>query len=189
MIAASLDAVQETVYTQLRRIVRRSMVLQIVRLRVNTVRERLGLMAPPEPPLQSYAAKPAPRIAEGLTIARQAIERITSSAAGMNARTAIVLMPARFQLDDRDYGRLKDAVAQSGGELVRDAATHRFDAILEPLALPQLDLLPVLRATGRGADLFFKENVHLTPPGHEVVGSALANFVRERRLLGGEDER
>jgi hypothetical protein len=182
--------VRDTVYTHLRRLVRRSMVLQIVRLRVNMVRERLGLVTPPEPPLQSYAANPAPRIAEGLTIARRSIERIAAAASGMNARTAIVLMPARFQLDDGDYGRLKAAVAQTGGELVRDAATHRFEAALRRLPVPRLDLLPALRATGRpGPDLFFQANVHLTPLGHRVVAGAIADFLRQQRLLGPEDER
>lgn len=185
-----LDAVRDSLYTQLRRLVRRSMVLQIVRLRVNMVRERLGLVTPPEPPLQSYAAKPAPRIAEGLAIARRSIERIAAAASAMNARTAIVLMPARFQLDDGDYGRLKTAVAQTGGELVRDAATRRFEAALAPLSIPRLDLLPALRATGRpGPELFFQANVHLTPLGHRVVAGALADFLRQQRLLAQEDER
>ena len=37
-------------------------------------------------------------------------------------------MPARFQVDDGDYGRLREVVAAAGGTLVRDAATERFDA-------------------------------------------------------------
>lgn len=31
-----------------------------------------------------------------------------------------IVMPARFQIDDADYGRLREAVAQAEGELVRD---------------------------------------------------------------------
>jgi hypothetical protein len=92
-------------------------------------------------------------------------------------------MPARFQVDDADYGRLREIVAQSGGELVRDAATARFDAALGPLPLPRLDALPALRAALPGPDLFFQETVHLTPRGHQVVAAALERFLRERRLL------
>ena len=177
-------AARESAYTTLRRLVRRSMVLQILRLRVNTALERLGFsLAPPEPPLQSYAANPAPRIGEGLVVARDAIERIAASASRLNARTAIVLMPARFQVDDGDYGRLKTSVAETGGELIRDAATGRFQEALEPVPLPRLDLLPELRAQLPGPDLFFQTNVHLTPHGHRVVADALADFIRQHGLF------
>ena len=60
---------RDTVTTRLRRLVRRSMVLQILRLRVIAATERFTQrLAPPEPPLQSYAATPAPRIAHGLDV-------------------------------------------------------------------------------------------------------------------------
>ena len=160
------------------------MVLQIVRLRLLPITERVSpALAPPEPPLQSYAAHPAPRIAEGLAITRQAIDDINRRAEAAGARTAIVLMPARFQVDDGDYGRLVDIVAASGGKLIRDAATERFTQALDPLGLPQLDVLPALRAALPGPDLFYQETVHLTPRGHEVVADALARFIDDRHLL------
>ena len=185
-----LATARETIHTQLRRLVRRSMVLQILRLRARTVMERLGFsFTPPEPPLQSYAAEAAPRIGEGLAIARKAIERIVAAASGLGARTAIVLMPARFQVDDEDYGRYETIVAEAGGELIRDAATHRFHATLEHVPVPQLDLLPALRAHLPGPRLFFETNVHLTPRGHQVVAHALANFLRQHGLLEQEHDR
>jgi hypothetical protein len=92
-------------------------------------------------------------------------------------------MPARFQVDEGDYSRLREIVAQSGGELVRDAATDRFAAALGELRLPMLDLLPPLRAAMPGPDLFFQENVHLTPRGHALVAETLARFLREHTLL------
>jgi lysophospholipase L1-like esterase len=185
-----VEAARETLRTHLRRLVRRSMVLQVIRLRVNMVLGRLGFsLTPPEPPLQSYAANPAPRIAEGLEIARRAVERIAATAARVNARTAIVLMPARFQIDDSDYGRLKTIVGDAGGELVRDAATVRFNEALVSVDVPRLDLLPVLRATLPGPELFFQTNVHLTPHGHRVVADALARFIRAHHLLEAERDR
>ncbi|MEO7272754.1 MAG: hypothetical protein ABIX28_15415 [Vicinamibacterales bacterium] len=177
-------AVAESMTTRLRRIVRRSMVLQLLRLRVVSATERFrGVLAAPEPPLQSYAATPAPRIAEGLEVTRQCVREISALAAANGARTAIALMPARFQVDDPDYGRLKEAVAAAGGDLQRDAASARFAAALAPLALPQLDLLPALRRALPGTDLFFQETVHLTPRGHEVVAAALDAFIAEHHLL------
>jgi hypothetical protein len=178
------SAVGESLSTRLRRIVRRSMVLQVLRLRVVSATERFsGALGTPEPPLQSYAATPAPRIAQGLTITRECVAEIASTASASGARTAVMLMPARFQIDDADFGRLKEAVAQSGGELVRDAATSRFDAALAGLSLPRLDVLPALRAALPGPDLFFQQTVHLTPRGHEIVADALDRFIQQQHLL------
>lgn len=174
---AAGEAVGESVATRLRRLVRRSMVLQILRLRVVSATERLTPTVAPEPPLQSYAASPAPRIAEGLEIATRAIDDIAKTAAGAGADTAVVLMPARFQVDDPDYGRLAEAVRASGGTLVRDAATERFDRALAPLPIPRLDVLPALRRALPGPDLFYQETVHLTPRGHQVVAEALDEFL------------
>jgi len=179
---SATEIVSGSLLTRLRRLVRRSMVLQIVRLRFITATERLTTtLAPPEPPLQSYAANPAPRIAQGLAISRGCLEDIAATASAAGAATGLVLMPARFQVDDADYGRLKEAVSQAGGELVRDAATERFDQALAPLPIPRLDLLPALRRALSGPDLFFQETVHLTPRGHEVVAEALDRFLEAHR--------
>jgi lysophospholipase L1-like esterase len=184
------EAVTDTVATRLRRLVRRSMVLQLLRLRVVSATDRFsGTLSAPEPPLQSYAAHPAARIADGLAVSRQCVRDIAATAAATGASTAIALMPARFQVDDADYGRLREAVAAAGGELQRDAATERFDAALAELPLPRLDLLPALRHALPGPDLFFQETVHLTPRGHRVIADALDRFIDEHHLLAAEPAR
>jgi lysophospholipase L1-like esterase len=175
--------VSESLMTRLRRIVRRSMVLQILRLRILAATERFRNLTPPEPPIQSYAADPAPRIAEGMVITTRALETITAEAGSLGAQSAIVLMPARFQVDDADYGRLRDIVRDAGGELVRDAATDRFARALGTLPVPRLDVLPAMKRALPGPDLFYQRTVHLTPRGHRVVADALVKFVEEARLL------
>ena len=178
------DAVTESLSARLRRVVRRSLVLQVLRLRVVSVTDRLSnWLSPPEPPLQSYAAKPAARVAEGLRVSADCVRQIAADAAAAGARTMVMLMPARFQVDDADYGRLKDIVSGSGGSLVRDAATVRFAEALRPLGLPEFDALPPLRAALPGPDVFFQQTVHLTPRGHRVVADALARFIRAQGLL------
>ena len=173
------ERISESTITRLRRIVRRSMVLQILRLRVVAVTSRLtSRIAPPEPPLQSYAEHPAPRIAEGLRIARECIEQIAAEATAVGARTMVMLMPARFQVNDVDYGYLKAAVEAAGGRLLRDEATRRFDAAISPLGIPRFDALPPLRLAG--PDVFFLQTVHLTPRGHVVVADALEAFIRQQ---------
>jgi lysophospholipase L1-like esterase len=181
---AATEVASQSLNARLRRVVRRSLVLQVLRLRVVSVTDRLSTFAsPPEPPLQSYAAKPAQRIADGLRVSADCVRQLASDAARDGARTAIVLMPARFQVDDADYGRLKDIVSGAGGTLLRDAATARFADALRPLGLPQFDALPSLRAALPGPDVFFQQTVHLTPRGHRVVADALAQFLRGQGLL------
>jgi hypothetical protein len=175
------DAVSESVASRLRRIVRRSMVLQVLRLRVISVTDRLSnWVSPPEPPLQTYAAKPAARIADGLRVSRECVEAIASDAAATHARTMVLLIPARFQVDDADYRHLREAVEGTGGHLVRDAASERFNDALSTLAIPRLDALPALRAALPGPDVFFQQTVHLTPRGHQIVAAALDEFLRRQ---------
>jgi len=171
--AATSDAAASLV----RRVTRSSMVLQNVRLRWDLLQSAVeGPGA--ERPLTSYLASPPPDVINGLAVSRRAFGLIAERAAARGARTGLVLMPARFQTDDADYERLRAIVAAGGDTLVRDAATERFRDALTPLALPMTDLLPALRAQPNRHELFFQENVHLTPRGHVVVGEALLTFVR-----------
>ncbi len=180
---ARTPSLSDSLASRGRRLVRRSMVLQTIRLRVVTATDRFRSFSPPEPPVQSYAAQPAPRIAEGIALTRGAVLAITSEAAALGATSAIVLMPARFQVDDGDYGRLRDIVSQAGGELVRDAATERFDRALADVPVPRIDMLPALRRSRPGPDLFFQTTAHLTAHGHRVVAGALAEFLEAHPLL------
>ena len=153
------------------------MVLQVLRLRVTAATSRFaGVTGRPEPPVQSYAASPAPRIAQGLAITRRVVESMIAESAARGARTAVVLMPARFQVDDADYGRLRQIVSEAGGELVRDGATIRFKEALRGIDAPVFDPLPAMRAALPGPDLFFQQTVHLTPRGHEIVADAVEQF-------------
>ncbi|HTM26737.1 MAG TPA: hypothetical protein VL225_16180 [Vicinamibacterales bacterium] len=175
------ESASESLISRVRRIVRHSMVLQVLRLRVVSVTDRFShWLSPPEPPLQSYAATPAPRIAEGLQISRDCVRGIAQDAEAVSAPTIVMLMPARFQVDDADYGRLKQIVEAAGGTLVRDGATARFDEALAPLGLARFDALPALRAAPPGPDVFFQQTVHLTPRGHEIVADALEQFLRRQ---------
>jgi hypothetical protein len=147
-----------------------------VRLRYDAFRARLSGPAP-ERPLTSYLADPPREVLHGLQVSRDAFARIAERAAGIGARTGLVLMPARFQTDDGDYGRLEAAVSQAGGTLIRNAATDRFWHTLTPMGLPIVDLLPVLESQPDRSGLFFQGNIHLTLRGHQVVADALAEFV------------
>jgi lysophospholipase L1-like esterase len=182
--ASAFASASEDAARAVRRVVRRSMVLQMARLRAEMVLARFGTSrAAPERPLATYLADPPAEVARGLAAAADAVGAVARLARQRGAATGVVLMPARFQVDDGDFERLAAAVRAAGGTLVRDAATERFRRALAPLGLPTLDLLPVLRGEPDPAGLFFQENVHLTPRGHRVVGDALARWLEHEGLI------
>ena len=81
--------VSQPLVGRLRRLVRSSMVLQVLRVRVVSVTGRLSnWVSPPEPPLQTYAANPAPRIAEGLRVSRDCVEAIATTRSPGTAASA-----------------------------------------------------------------------------------------------------
>lgn len=174
-------AASEAAVTSLRRLTRASMVLQIVRLRLDLLKSRFASAAP-ERPLASYLTDAPADIMHGFDVSAHAFDLIAKRATADGASTGIVLMPARFQTDDGDYGRLADTVRAAGGVLDRNAATERFKHAVAPLGLPTFDLLPTLAAQPDRTGLFFQRNVHLTPRGHEVVGDALFGFLESSGL-------
>jgi lysophospholipase L1-like esterase len=167
--------------TAFRRLTRSSMVLQILRLRFDLLKSRFTTAAP-ERPLASYLHDPPADVMHGFDVAAHAFDLIAKQAAQNGASTGLVIMPARFQTDDGDYGRLAEIVRAAGGVLDRDASTERFVRAVAPLGLPTFDLLPTLAAQPDRSGLFFQRNVHLTPRGHQVVGDALFGFLESSGL-------
>ena len=164
-----------------RKLIRASVALQNVRLRWDQLKSKVTTQTP-ERPLASYLSDPPPVVMKGLEVSREAFDRIVKRASAAGARTVIALFPARFQTDDPDYGRLAEIVKNAGGVLVRNSATDRFREALTPLGVPILDLQKALAAQPNRIDLFFQENVHLTPRGHDVVGGALFQFLEANGL-------
>jgi SGNH hydrolase-like domain, acetyltransferase AlgX len=146
--------------------------------------QRVGAHAP-ERPLRAYLREPSPDIDRGLDITKQCLLELQTLGKAQDARLALILMPARLQVDDADYGRLQQTVAEAGGVLVRDEATDRFGRALDPLGIPILDPLPAFRRALPGPDIFYQTTVHLTPHGHALLAEALATFLHEKRLLDG----
>ena len=166
----------------IRRVVRSSVVLQSVRARWDQLRAHVT-MGTPERPLGSYLTDPPPVVMQGLEVSRRAIGQIAQRASGLGARTAIALMPARFQTNDPDYQRLDVTVRHAGGVLDRDSASRRFHDALAPLNLPMTDLQTVLARQPDREGLFYQQTVHLTPRGHGVVADALFDFLQTSGLL------
>jgi hypothetical protein len=167
----------------LRRLSRRSMVLQITRMKAMTLMERFGQVRPIDRALTMYLPTIPPEMARGLAVSRECVRRIEAVAAQGGARTGIVLLPARFQVRDDDYANLRAIVEASGATLLRDAGTKRFEEALAPLGLPMMDALQVLRPAPQDPELFFATTAHLTVTGHAVLAAGLEDFLRSSGLL------
>jgi lysophospholipase L1-like esterase len=183
---AAVAARQET-ERRMRRIVRRSMVLQIVRQRLDQLRHAGQDGGAPSRPVASYLVTPPPFISDGLVVATRALGTLAREVRADGARLAIALVPARFQLDPAEYTRLRLATEPAAGRLSKDIATERFHAALAPLGVPIVDLLPPLLAAPHGQ--FFAGTVHFTAAGHETVAAALEAFIRREHLLDVDERR
>jgi lysophospholipase L1-like esterase len=92
-------------------------------------------------------------------------------------------------LDDQDFANLQHTMSAPNRAFVRDAATDRYRAALAVDSVPVLDLLPVFQTEPRPAELYFRQNVHLTTRGHQVVADALARFLHDERIVPAPVER
>ncbi|HSC26510.1 MAG TPA: hypothetical protein VLD67_04500 [Vicinamibacterales bacterium] len=169
----------------LRRLARRSAFLQYVRLRVLAAAGPAGPLPLRERGVLSYAVEPPPEILRGFEVSRNAARRITEEAAVMGARTAVLFLPARFQLVEKDFADLSVETRKEGVRLDRDGATRRFRAAYAELEIPQLDLLEQLRRKSDPAALYFEQNIHLSARGHAEVAAAIESFLRSEQLVTG----
>jgi lysophospholipase L1-like esterase len=169
--------------TLARRLVRSTMVLQLVNLRYNQLKSHFQGPVQ-ELPLATYLANPPDVVQRGLEVAHDAVEKIAAKAGQDGARTAILLMPTRFQTDDADFRNMDEAVRKAGGTMIRNAGTDRFRQAFAPIGVPMFDVLPALLAQPHRADLFYQQNVHFTPRGHEVAAEAIFQFLESSGVAG-----
>ena len=127
--------------------------------------------------MRTYLADAPPEITKGLAATRDAVSRLDALTRSQGARLVVVLLPARFQVDDGDYGRLKAIVERSGQTLERDRATERFKAALAGLDVPLFDALPALRDAARQSDVFMQSTAHFTPYGHDALAGILERYL------------
>ncbi len=172
-----------------RRLARRSEVIQFLRQRLFTAASPTRAVPLRQRPLDSYVDPVPAEVREGFQISARCVERIADLARSRGAPTAVALLPARFQLDDQDFANLQHTMSAPNRAFVRDAATDRYRAALAVGSVPVLDLLPVFQREPRPAELYFRQNVHLTTRGHQVVAGALARFLHDERIVPAPVER
>ena len=168
--------------TRLRRLVRRSMVLQIAPAAGRRGDRAASPARGPRPSRRSRATRRTRRRAsrEGLADhAASASTTIADDGRAAGARTADradagAVPGRRCGLRAAEGGRERAPAANWCATPPRAGSTQA----LAPLDVPRFDPLPALRAALPGPDLFFQQTVHLTPRGHEIVADALERSSR-----------
>ncbi len=95
------------------------------------------------------------------------VREIRDRAASEGARSVVAIIPDQVQVEP--------GASVLGLEEVDYAVQERMRANCEPLGIPLVDLLPVLRDEGEGGGepLYYAKDRHLTARGHALVARAL----------------
>jgi hypothetical protein len=182
---APARAAHAAVWEAVRRLSRRSAAIQFFRQGLANLRWQTGQVPARDALMDAYLADPPSTVKRGFEVARTCLERLKLAASARKARTAVVLLPARFQFDSEEFARLADLASGAvRAHYVRDGASEHFRAALAPVGVPLCDLLPVFRSRRDVSAFYFHYNAHLTSLGHEVVAEALARFLSEAGLVG-----
>jgi len=134
-------------------------------------------------PYGVFAAQPTAEWEDAWALVEAGYRRMRDAARADGARFAVVLMPAREEVDPKAWALLGMALPElARGQWDLDGPRRRMRAFLEREGIEYLDLTPAMKAafarTGRHG--FFALDPHPTAEGHQTIGEALLPFVRER---------
>lgn len=99
-------------------------------------------------------------------------------------KTAVVLAPASFQVQDAEWARLLDDNDLKADEWAADLPNAVLAANAQMVGAPMLDLLPALyAATEDGSPLYYPYDKHWTAAGHAIAAEEIERFLREQGLV------
>lgn len=131
-----------------------------------------------------HSVKPSERQDDAWRITLTLLQRIRQFDDERGIRTAIVAVPAAFQVYGTDWDELLQANKLKPDEWSATRPNEVLAASSEMIGAPLLDLLPPLRAAADGpARLYFPINQHWTAMGHAVAAPAVEDFLVEEGLI------
>ena len=160
-----------------RRLSRRSAAAQFVRLRVLAVLGPFLEVPLRDRPMDGYLVDPPPDVTRGFAVVPDAVQGMARIAREAGADTAVVLLPAVFEIDSTRFAAVRDGYQRSDRTLTRHGATERLRDGLATIGVPLLDLLPVFQTAADAKSFYFQQNTHLTARGHAEVARAVARFI------------
>jgi hypothetical protein len=142
-----------------------------------TRRYRSGVSA--EKMMDIHAVDPSPTTRRGLEITEQSLVSFAATARQHAAAFAVIVAPAQKQASAVLWDETLRGHGLDAGHYAYDLPNRRFDEFAEQQKLPLLDLLPLLR---QDHDEIY-DNEHWKPEGHELVAAAIADFLRQQRMI------
>lgn len=121
------------------------------------------------------ATTPGTRIEEGWRLAEALLAAIHQEAARAGARTVLLEVPDRLQVDDELWEDAVRAFGLDRGRYDRTLPEKRLRAITERAGIGYVELLDPLRRTmSAGENVFLAEDIHWNATGHKIAAEELA---------------
>jgi hypothetical protein len=106
-----------------------------------------------------------------------ALRRLRAEVEASGARFAVVVMPARCQIDAAQRAPALAWCGRPDSDFDWDAPQRRLAAFLQDEGIPAVDLLPALREAAATQDVYARGDTHWSPAGNAVVAGVVADFV------------
>ena len=118
---------------------------------------------------------------------QQAVQDVRDWAAERGVRYLVVVIPARWQVDDGAWERYRHAWGREVDAFDRDHAQREVMAALARMDVPALNLLPVLRrAQANGVAGYYSLDPHWTAQGHAIAAETILLKLQALGWVGPE---
>ncbi len=126
--------------------------------------------------VQLFETPSPPAIEKAATITGLLLRRVRDVGAAAGARTAIVLIPLRYQLSDTSFDALRRQAGPVPGTMQLDRPQQLVRQSATPLGIPVVDLLGPFRAwaADSASALYLEGDGHWTEAGHRLAAGFLA---------------
>ena len=134
--------------------------------------------------LPVYSAKPSRAWEKDWQVAEALLAQMRDEAEKAGARFLLVNAPTKWAIYPEDWDELQQRLALSSKEWDLDAPDRRLAEIAARRDIAYIDLRAPLRdAAAAGPRLYYRQDVHWTVAGQQVVADALAGVLTRGTLL------
>jgi hypothetical protein len=130
--------------------------------------------------LRVYKRRRQPPIEEAWTLTAKILEALAREVAANGSRFAVVYVPSRMEVSDRDWELTRLSYGMEEGVWDRALVARRVEDIGREAGFPVLDLTPALReASGRfGGEPYLLYDGHWNARGHRAAARAVGEFLK-----------
>ena len=134
--------------------------------------------------LRVYMRRPPADVRQGWAMTARIVEMLAQEAWARGSRLALVYIPSRMEVSDRDWELTRLRYGLDDAQWDRGAVMARLRDVAAAAHLPLLDLTPAMRnATGVLAWPYYDYDSHWNALGHRVAARELERFLRQQGWL------